>query len=82
MLVDINPPACCRLWHDGGENFGRTEMYETTLELEEHFQKAASSAIHLIPYSVRFDGSHDRISACDAIDLDTSICSMRRGNWG
>ena len=34
------------------------------------FQKAASSAIHLIPYSVRFDESHDRISACDAIDLD------------
>ena len=45
-------------------------MYEKTLELEEYFQKAASSAIHLIPYSVRFDGSHDRISACDAINLD------------
>ena len=57
------------LWYDGGENFGRTEMYHTTLELEEHFQKAASSAIHLIPYSVPFDGSHDRISACNAIDL-------------
>ena len=45
-------------------------MYEKTLEWEEHFQKAAGSAIRLIPYSVRFDGSHDRISACDAINLD------------
>ena len=45
-------------------------MYEKILELEEHFHKAASSAIHLIPYSVRFDGSHDRMSARDAIDLD------------
>ena len=55
------------MWY---ENVGTTELYEKTLELEELFQKAASSAIHLIPYSVRFDGSHDRISACDAIDLD------------
>ena len=72
MYVDINPLACCRcrLWYDGGENVGTTEMYEKTLEWEEHFQKAAGSAIHLILYLVRFDGSHDRISACDAIDLD------------
>ena len=59
------------MWYDGGENVGITEMYEKTLELEELFQKAASSAIHLIPYSVRFDGSHDRMSACNAIDLLT-----------
>ena len=58
------------MWYDGGENVGTTEMYEKTLGLEETFQKVASSAIHLIPYSVRFDGSHDRNSACDAIDLD------------
>ena len=58
------------MWYDGGENVGTTEKYEKTLELEEIFQKLASSAIHLIPYSVRFVGSHDRISACDAIDLD------------
>ena len=51
------------LWYDDDE------MYEKTLELEEIFQKAASSAIHLIPYSVRFDGSHDQISACNAVDL-------------
>ena len=57
------------LWYDGGESVGTTEMYEKKLESEEHFQMAASSAIHLIPYSLRFDGSHDRISACDAIDL-------------
>ena len=59
------------LWYDGGENIGTTEMYEKTLELEEHFQKAASSTIHffLIPCSVRFDGSHDRVSVCNAIDL-------------
>ena len=64
------------MWYDGGENVGTTEMYEKTLELEETFQKVASSAIHLIPYSVRFDGSHDRNSACDAIDLDMmhSVC--------
>jgi hypothetical protein len=55
------------LWYDG-ESENTIEMYEKTLELEEHFQKA-SSAIHLIPYSVRFDGSHDQISACNAIDL-------------
>ena len=55
------------MWYDGGENVGTTEMYEKTLEMEE---KVASSAIHLIPYSVRFDVSHDRISACDGIDLD------------
>ena len=53
------------LWYDESE----TEMYEKTLELEEHFQKAASSAIHSIPYSVRFHGSHDQISACNAVDL-------------
>ena len=58
------------LWHDGGEDVGTTEMYEKTFELEGYFQKAASSAIHdLIPYSVRFDGCHDRISAHNAIDL-------------
>ena len=45
--------------YDSGENVGMTEMYEKTLELEEHFQKAASSVIHLIPYSVQVDGSHD-----------------------
>ena len=42
MLVDIDPPGCCRcrLLYDGGdtgENVGTTEMYEKTLELEEHF---------------------------------------------
>jgi hypothetical protein len=55
-------------WYDD-----ESKMYEKTLELEEHFQEAASSdsesAIHLIPYSVRFDGSHDQVSACNAIDL-------------
>ena len=63
--------------YDGGENVGTIDMYEKTLELEEIFQKVASSAIFLIPYSVRFDGSHDRISACDAIDLDmvhSTVC--------
>ena len=73
MHVDINPTSVLlvsTIRYDGGGNVGTTEMYEKTLELEEHFQKAASSAIHLIPYSVRFDGSHDRISACDAINLD------------
>ena len=69
MHVDINP-LVSTMWYDGGENVETTEMYEMTLELEEHFPNAASSAIHLIPYSVRFDGSHDRISACDAINLD------------
>ena len=54
------------LWY--GEN--ETEMYKKTSELEEHFQKAAaSSVIRSIPYSVRFDGSRDQISACNAIDL-------------
>ena len=57
------------LWYDGGESVGTTEMYGKTLKLEEHFQKSASAAIHLISYSIRFDGSHDRISACNAIDL-------------
>ena len=57
------------LWCDGESE--TTEMYERTLELEEHFQKAtgSESSIHVIPYSVRFDGSHDQISACNAIDL-------------
>ena len=57
------------LWCDGESE--TTEMYERTLELEEHFQNATSSesSIHVIPYSVRFDGSHDQISACNAIDL-------------
>ena len=70
------------LWYDGGENVGTTEMYGKTLELEEHFQKAASSAIHLISYLVRFDGSHDRISACDAIDLDImhTVCVREIGD--
>ena len=58
------------MWYDGGENVGTTEKYEKTLELEEIFQKVASSAIHLIPPCVRFNKSHNRISACDAIDLD------------
>ena len=64
------------MWYDGGENVGTTETYEKTLELEEPFPKAASSAIHLIPYSVRFDGSHDRNSAYDIADLDMmhSVC--------
>ena len=44
-------------------------MYEKTLALEEHFQMGTSPAIRLIPYSVQFDGSPDRISACNAIDL-------------
>jgi hypothetical protein len=55
------------LWYDGESG---TKIYENTLEMEEHFQKAAAgSAIHSIPYSVRFDGRHDQISACNAIDL-------------
>ena len=58
------------MWYDGGENVGMTEMYEKILELEEKISKVASPAIHLIPYSVQFDGSYDQISACDAIDLD------------
>ena len=58
------------MWYDGGENVRTTEIYEKTLEVEEHFQMASSSAIHLIPCSVPFDGSHDQISACDAVDLD------------
>ena len=61
------------MWFDDGENASVgttcTEMYEKTLELSEHFQMAASSAIHLIPYSIRFDWSHDRISDSTAIDL-------------
>lgn len=58
------------LWYDDDDESGTdSEMYEKTLELEEHFQKAAGSAIHSIPYSVRFDGSHDQISACNAVDL-------------
>ena len=44
-------------------------MYEKTLELEDHFQKAASSAIYLIPYSMGVI-THDRISACNAIGYD------------
>ena len=58
------------LWYDDNDESG-TEVYEKTLELEEHFQKTATgnSAIHSIPYSVRFDGRHDQISACNAIDL-------------
>ena len=65
--VVINLPACCwcRLLRGMmvvSVASGTTEMYEKTLELEEQFQKAASSAIHLIPYSVRLDGSHDRVS--------------------
>ena len=63
-------PLVSTMWYDGDENVGTTEIYEKTLEVEEHFQMASSSAIHLIPYSVPFDGSHDQISACDAIDLD------------
>ena len=54
---------------DGSSKSGTTGMYEKTLELEEHFQKAATSGIHSIPYSVRFDGSRDQMSACNAIDL-------------
>ena len=46
------------LWYDGGENVETTEMYTKTLELEEHFHKAASSAIYLIPYLVRFNGAY------------------------
>ena len=68
MHVDINP-LVSTMWYDGGENVGTTEMYEMTLELEEHFPNAASSAIHSIPYSVRFDGSHDRNSAYNALML-------------
>ena len=53
------------LWYDENE----TEMYKKTTELEERFQKAAGSAIRSIPYSVRFDGGHDQLSAYNAIDL-------------
>ena len=68
------------MWYDGGENVGTTETYEKMLEVEEHFQMASSSAIHLIPYSVRFD---DQISACDTIDLGYDAYNRRRGgNWG
>ena len=57
------------LWYDGESEI---EVYEKTMELEENFQKTASSGnpvIHSIPYSVRFGGSRDQISACNAIDL-------------
>ena len=85
MHMDINPPACCwcrlcgmmvvrMLW--------RQRSMKRRWNWRKFFQKAASSAIHLIPYSVRFDGSHDRISACDAIDLDMvhTICVGEIGN--
>ena len=53
-------------WYDVDEK----ERYEKTSELEDYFQNAtASSAVRSIPYSIRFDGSRDQISACNAIDL-------------
>jgi hypothetical protein len=51
------------MWYD------KTKMYEKMSELEGCFQKATISAIHSIPYSIRFDGSLDQISACNAVDL-------------
>jgi len=51
------------LWYDESEE----ETYKKTLELEELFQKAASSAIRSIQHSIRFDES--QISVYNAIDL-------------
>ena len=68
------PTSCCWCRLCGmisGENVGTTETYEKTLELEEPFQKAASFAIHLILYSVRLDGSHDRVESRRAMQLTT-----------
>ena len=68
-------PACCwcRLCHGGivVRMLGRQRCMRRRWNwTEEPFQEAASSAIHLIPYSSWSDGHHSRISACDAIDLD------------
>ena len=55
MHVDINPCCWCRLCGMMVVRMLRkTEKYEKTLELEEIFQKVASSAIHLIPPCIRF----------------------------
>ena len=73
MHEDINLPAWCWCRLCGMmvvRMFGRQRCMKRLWNWRKFFQKVASSAIHLIPYSVRFVGSHDRISACDAIDLD------------
>ena len=57
------------MWYDGGESVGTTDMYEKTLELEENFQMGEVLQ-YTWSYSVQFGGSHDRILACDVIDLD------------
>ena len=57
------------MWYDGGESVGTTDMYEKTLELEEKFQMGEVLQ-YTWSYSVQFGGSHDRILACDVIDLD------------
>ena len=66
------------MWYDGGGNVGSTELYEKTLELEENFSKGYQLCHTLDPavYSVRFNTSHNRISACDAIDLMHAICAF------
>ena len=73
MHVDINLPAWC--WCRlcvmmVVRMLGLQRCMKRRWNWRKFFQKVASSAIHLIPYSVRFVGSHDRISACDVIDLD------------
>ena len=57
------------MWYDGGVNVGTTEKDEKTLEFGGTISKGCQFAIHLILYSVRIDGCHVQISACDAIDL-------------
>ena len=79
-------PACCwcRLCHGGivVRMLGRQRCMRRRWNwTEEPFQEAASSAIHLIPYSSWSDGHHSRISACDAIDLDMmhAVCVGKLG---
>ena len=54
------------LWPDGESE---EKVRERTEDLEEKFQKTATSEIYRISESFRFDGS--RLSACEAIDLLT-----------
>ena len=77
MHVDVNPPECCWYRLCGMmvmRMSGTTEMYEKTLELDNWrniFKRLQlCNALDPVAYLVRLDGSHDRISSCDAIDLD------------
>ena len=73
MHVDVDPPACCWCRLSGKmvvTMLGRQICMKRRWNWRKIFQKVVSSAIHSTPYSVQFDGSHDQISACNAIDLD------------